>query len=97
MFEQIMYIRVYNKKLIINNYMMHTKTLFNERRSVNYFDKNKSIDEKLLKEIIDMAVLAPSGFNLQPWRIIAVKSDSSKMKLLKLANNQEKFPMLQLL
>lgn len=69
---------------------MDTKTLFNERRSVNYFDKNKSIDETLLKEIIDMAVLAPSGFNLQPWRIIAVKSNTSKQKLLGLANNQEK-------
>ncbi|MDD2635734.1 MAG: nitroreductase family protein [Bacteroidales bacterium] len=69
---------------------MDTKKLFNERRSVNYFDKNKSIDEVLLKEIIDMAVLAPSGFNLQPWRIIAVKTDASKKKLMELANNQEK-------
>ena len=69
---------------------MDTKTLFNERRSVNFFDKSKSIDENLLKEIIDMAVLAPSGFNLQPWRIIAIKSDSAKTKLLGLANNQEK-------
>ncbi|MDD2386782.1 MAG: nitroreductase family protein [Bacteroidales bacterium] len=64
--------------------------LFNERRSVNYFDKNKSIDETLLKEIIDMAVLAPSGFNLQPWRIVAVKTNASKKKLMELANNQEK-------
>jgi len=69
---------------------MDTKTLFSARRSVNFFDKTKSIDEVLLKEIIDMAVLAPSGFNLQPWRIIAVKTDSSKKKLLGLANNQEK-------
>ncbi|MDD4216991.1 MAG: nitroreductase family protein [Bacteroidales bacterium] len=64
--------------------------LFNERRSVNYFDKNKSIDETLLKEIIDMAVLAPSGYNLQPWRIVAVKTNASKKKLMELANNQEK-------
>lgn len=69
---------------------MDTTTLFNKRRSVNHFDKNKSIDETLLKEIIDMAVLAPSAFNLQPWRIIAVKSDASKQQLLGLANNQEK-------
>jgi len=69
---------------------METKTLFNERRSVNFFDKSKSIDETLLKEIIDMAVLAPSGFNLQPWRIIAVKTDDNKKKLLGLSNNQEK-------
>jgi putative NAD(P)H nitroreductase len=69
---------------------MNTKTLYDERRSVNYFDKSKFIDESLLKEIIDMAVLAPSAFNLQPWRIIAVKSDESKQKLLGLASGQEK-------
>ena len=69
---------------------MDTKTLFKERRSVNHFDKNRSIENDLLKEIIDMAVLAPSGFNLQPWRIIAVKSEAAKQKLCGLANNQEK-------
>lgn len=69
---------------------MDTKKLFDERRSINYFDKTKSIDEKLLKEIINMAVLSPSAFNLQPWRIIAVKSETSKKQLLGLANNQEK-------
>ena len=37
-----------------------------------------------------MAVLAPSGFNLQPWRIVAVKTNASKKKLMELANNQEK-------
>ncbi|MBN1252381.1 MAG: nitroreductase family protein [Bacteroidales bacterium] len=69
---------------------MATKKIFNERRSVNFFDNKKSIDETLLKEIIDMAVIAPSAFNLQPWRILAVKTDSSKQKLLNLANKQEK-------
>ena len=58
---------------------METKILFNERRSVNYFDKNRSLDEALLKEIVDLAVLAPSAFNLQPWRIIAVKSETAKI------------------
>ena len=69
---------------------METKTLYNERRSVNHFDKNKKIDEKLLKEIVNMAVLAPSAFNLQPWRIIVVKTDAGKEKLYNLANKQEK-------
>jgi nitroreductase len=69
---------------------MDTKTLFNARRSVNHFDKNKKIEYPLLKEIVDLAVLAPSGFNLQPWRIIAVKTDESKQKLFDLANKQEK-------
>lgn len=69
---------------------METKTLFNERRSVNFFDKTKELDEQKLKGIINLAVLAPSAFNLQPWRIIVVKTEESKKKLFNLANQQEK-------
>lgn len=69
---------------------METKHLFNERRSVNYFNKNKSLSEEQLKDIVNMAVLAPSAFNLQPWRIIAVKTDAGKQRLFGLANKQEK-------
>jgi putative NAD(P)H nitroreductase len=69
---------------------METKKLFNERRSVNHFDSSRSIDESLLKKIVDLAVLAPSAFNLQPWRIVAAKSNEAKQKLRELSNNQEK-------
>jgi len=69
---------------------METKALFNERRSVNYFDKDKTIEESQIKEIINLAVLAPSAFNLQPWRILVVKSEESKKRLFDLANQQEK-------
>jgi nitroreductase len=69
---------------------METKTLFEERRSVGDFDKSKDLEETLLKEIINMAVLAPSAFNLQPWRIIAVKTEEGKKKLYNLANQQER-------
>ncbi|MEI7596873.1 MAG: nitroreductase family protein [Bacteroidota bacterium] len=69
---------------------METKVLLNERRSVNFFDKTKVISEKTLIDIINLAVTAPSAFNLQPWRIIVVKSDESKNKLFNLANKQDK-------
>lgn len=69
---------------------METKTLYNERRSVGSFDSSKEISNTLLKEIVDMAVLAPSAFNLQPWRIIAVTSEPAKQKLFELSNKQDK-------
>lgn len=65
-------------------------SLFEKRRSVNFFDSSKKIDDATLKEIINTAVLAPSAFNLQPWEIIAVKSKEAKEKLAALANNQVK-------
>jgi len=69
---------------------MEAKNLIIERRSVNFFDKTKQIDDSLLKEIVNLGVNAPSAFNLQPWRIIAVKSDENKQKLCALSNNQPK-------
>ena len=69
---------------------MELKKLYEERRSVNFFNANKGIEEKTLKDIINLAVLAPSAFNLQPWEIIAVKSKEAKERLCKLSNNQPK-------
>lgn len=69
---------------------METKEIFLKRRSVNYFDKKKPLSDHLLKEIINTAVLAPSAFNLQPWRIIAVQSEEAKQTLFELSNKQEK-------
>ncbi len=69
---------------------MTYEQIMNDRRAVNFFDINKDISESLLKEIIDVAVLAPSAFNLQPWRLIAVKSKEAKEKLQPLAFNQPK-------
>ena len=66
------------------------KKVYEERRSVNSFDSSKELSQELLKEIIDLGVLAPSAFNLQPWRLIAVSSEDAKNKLLPLAFNQPK-------
>ncbi len=69
---------------------METKKLFEERRSVNSFNPDKKFDRETLKKIIEMATLAPSAYNLQPWRIIVAESDEAKEKLMKLAFNQPK-------
>ncbi|MEG6566917.1 nitroreductase family protein [Thermoanaerobacterium saccharolyticum] len=70
--------------------MKDLKEVFEERRSVNFFDKNKDLDEETLKKIIDLATLTPSAFNLQPWEIIAVKSKEAKEKLFDVALKQPK-------
>lgn len=64
--------------------------LAKERRSVNFFDSSKQIEGTVLKDIIELASLSPSAFNLQPWRIIAVQSPEGKAKLMALANGQPK-------
>jgi len=69
---------------------MNLREVFEERRSINCFDINKGVEDGLLKDIINLAVLAPSAFNLQPWEIIAVKSKEAKERLYKLSSNQIK-------
>lgn len=64
--------------------------IFTNRRSVNFFDTNKNIDDKTFNEIMNLASLTPSSFNLQPWRVIAIKSQKEKERLSPLAWNQPK-------
>lgn len=69
---------------------MDIRNLYEERRAVNNFNPEKNLEAGLLKDIIDLAVLAPSAFNLQPWRIIAVTSPEMKAKLHQVAFGQPK-------
>lgn len=69
---------------------MDLKNIFEERRSVNFFNPERAIGEDILRNIINLATLAPSALNLQPWEIIAVKSAAAKAKLFPLASNQPK-------
>ena len=66
------------------------KNIFTERRSVKYFDKDKKLEKKLLEKIINTATLAPSAYNLQPWRLIACTSDEAKQRLYNVAKKQQK-------
>jgi putative NAD(P)H nitroreductase len=70
--------------------MTDLKEIFEARRSVNFFDGKKTLESGVLENIINLAVLVPSAFNLQPWELIAVKSVEAKKKLYALASNQQK-------
>ncbi len=69
---------------------MSFKELAESRRSVNFFDNDKDLDDQLLEKIINLAILSPSSFNTQPWKIIAVKSEEKRKELYEKACNQEK-------
>ena len=65
---------------------MNFKDVVTKRRSVNFFDPNRELDLKLFEDIINVAVLAPSAFNLQPREIIAGRSSEAKEKLFTACN-----------
>jgi len=69
---------------------MEFKEAMKQRRAVNYFDPAKEVTDAQIKEIIETASLAPSGFNLQPWNLIVVKDKAKKEILKKVAWDQAK-------
>ena len=71
--------------------MTDLKQIFEARRSINFFDSSKPLGDKLLEQIINLATTCPSAYNLQPWRVIAVRSDEGKKLLYELGSRQDKF------
>jgi putative NAD(P)H nitroreductase len=61
-----------------------------DRRSINFFQTNKIIPENKLTELLELANLAPSSLDLQPWKVIVVQDSEKKKILRKCAMNQPK-------
>ncbi|NUU78979.1 nitroreductase family protein [Paenibacillus xylanilyticus] len=60
-----------------------------ERRSVRSYDPNVQISREEMTEILELATLAPSSSNLQPWRFLVIDTPELKEKLLPIAFNQQ--------
>jgi putative NAD(P)H nitroreductase len=69
---------------------METIQTLKERRSINYFDPEAEISEEQITEIIDIANLSPSSYNLQPWEVVVVLDPGRKEALKRCAYNQQK-------
>lgn len=61
---------------------MDTIQALQERRSINYFQPGETIPQETIVQILELANLAPSSNNLQPWEVIAV-TDAEKKKILR--------------
>lgn len=61
-----------------------------KRRATRSFDPAKGLDPQVLKQILELATLAPSGYNLQPWRFLVIESQVNRQKLRGCAYNQPK-------
>jgi nitroreductase len=59
-----------------------------KRRSIRKYNK-KPIPEKELMELLEVARLAPSGANRQPWEIILVRDEAGKKALVPLCKDQK--------
>ncbi len=69
---------------------MDTIQAIKERRAINYFEPGKTLPDETLDELLELANLAPSSFDLQPWKVVAVREPGRKKKLRECAMNQQK-------
>ncbi|SDU95403.1 nitroreductase family protein [Pseudomonas mucidolens] len=60
------------------------------RVSANSYDTERSLTIAQITALVDLATHAPSAFNLQNWKFLAVDSIQAKARLLPLAFGQQK-------
>lgn len=67
-----------------------TIDLIERRVSANLFDPSHSLTNIEIEDLVRLATRAPTAFNLQNWRFIAVRTPEAKARLRDLAHGQVK-------
>lgn len=70
--------------------MSNISELIKSRVSANSYDTTRKLSDAEVAELVELATHAPSAFNLQNWKFVAVRSDDAKARLLPLAFGQQK-------
>jgi nitroreductase len=60
-----------------------------ERHAVKEYQAGHVIPETELNELLSLATAAPSSWNLQHWKFLAITDQAQKEKLLPIANGQK--------
>lgn len=61
-----------------------------ERRSINFFEPGKKMPDEKINELLDLANLSPSSFDLQPWKVVVVRDPERRKALKNCAMGQQK-------
>jgi nitroreductase len=69
---------------------MNVSTATQNRRAEKIFDPKFVISDKEVNELLQKAILSPTAFNLQNWRIVQVKDPALRHKIREVAWDQEK-------
>ena len=67
---------------------MNTFDAIRERRAIKYFDPAHQFTQQETEQLLDLAMQAPSSFNIQHWRLVNVTDKALRAKLREAANNQ---------
>lgn len=70
--------------------MAHTIDTIKNRTSANNFDSSATLSDKQIQELVAITQEIPTSFNMQNWRIIAVRTPEKKEQLKAAAYGQAK-------
>ena len=67
---------------------METKDAITKRRSVKHFDPSHRLTESEVTELLSLAALSPTAFNIQQWRFVTVKDSDLRDKIREVSWDQ---------
>jgi len=68
---------------------MDTFEAIKTRRSVKSFDKNYKMKKDEIHQLLELAILSPTSYNIQNWRFVTVTDQTIKNKLSELSHGQQ--------
>ena len=68
--------------------IMNTFDAIRERRSVKHYDSNHKLSDEEIEQLMSLALLSPTSFNIQNWRFVLVKNPEIRKKIRSAAWDQ---------
>ena len=67
---------------------METKEVILTRRSIKHFDPNHKMTDEQIDELMSLAMLSPTAFNIQNWRFVIVRDPELRQQIKAVSWNQ---------
>jgi len=67
---------------------METRQAIEKRRAVKHYDKNHRMTAEEINEIMSLAMLSPTAFNIQNWRFVVVSDQELRAQIREAAWDQ---------
>jgi len=67
---------------------MNTKQAIETRRAVKHYDANHSMTPEEVNELLSLAILSPTAFNIQNWRFVVVTDAELRKQIREVAWDQ---------
>jgi len=67
---------------------MKTEEAIKTRRSIKHFDPDHQMTDKQINELLSLAILSPTAFNIQNWRYVVVNDQELRKQIRAVAWDQ---------